>query len=310
MSFAEVVERYIEYSSSVRSLSERTILAYRRDVRKFGAFLEEFELSWDRLRSRDVRSFLSTLMREGLQESSVNRTLSSVKNFYAFCQKFEYSETNPFSTLQGVKRSAHLPEVMSEEELKELIELPESDYLGTRDRSILELLYSTGCRVSELTAMDVNDIAGSGNSIRVRGKGKKERYVFIGGPAREALSFYLSMRDRHASKDDADAGRALFLNAAGHRLSQRGVADILSRYIRKSGIGKKISPHSFRHSFATHLLDRGVDIRIVQEMLGHSSVSTTQIYTHVGMERLREVYTRAHPHAAGGTRNTKEKNNA
>ena len=294
-----VVDRYLEYATSVRGLSERTVEAYRRDLRRFAAFLGEYELEWDDLRSRDVRSFLSSLLREELKERSVNRALSSVKGFYAFCQKFEYCEANPFSSVGGVKRGKGLPEVMSEEETARLLEMPEHDYLGSRDRALLELLYSTGCRVSEVTAMDVKDVACSGKSIRVYGKGNKERYVFLGAPAREALSMYMQMRPRHTVEGNADAQKALFLNAGGRRLSQRGLADILSRYVRRSGMGKKISPHTFRHSFATHLLDRGVDIRVVQELLGHSSVSTTQVYTHVGVERLKEVYRRAHPHGGG-----------
>jgi integrase/recombinase XerC/integrase/recombinase XerD len=309
MNLDQVVEKFLEYTESVRGLSRRTIDAYRRDLASFSSFLAGEEAGgarWETLRAHDVRRFVSTLLRRGLAESTVNRVLSSVKGFYGFCQKFEYTASNPFSSVRGVKGGRSLPEVMSEEETAGLLRLPKDDYLGTRDRALLELLYSTGCRVSEVTAMNVRDLKRGGKSILVTGKGSKDRYVFLGKPAREALRLYLGMRERHVAKDDADAHKALFLNAGGRRLTQRGVADILSRYVRRSGLGKRVSPHTFRHSFATHLLDRGVDIRVVQELLGHAGVSTTQVYTHVGIERLRDVYNRAHPHAAGAGRRRPE----
>ncbi|MFP4490151.1 MAG: site-specific tyrosine recombinase/integron integrase [Spirochaetaceae bacterium] len=306
MNLETVIERFIEYSFSVRGLSQRTIEAYRKDLLKFASYVgeagdegQEDAVNWQELSPYGVRSFISTLLRRGLKESSVNRVLSSVKGFYSFCVKFEYAPANPFSSVKGVKRGKSLPAVMSEVEMVRLLEMPKDDYLGTRDRTLLELLYSSGCRVSEVTAMNIDDIGRGKRAVRVLGKGNKERYVFLGSPAREALSMYLGMRKKHTAENDTDAEKALFLNAAGRRLTQRGIADILSRYIQRSGLGgRKVSPHTFRHSFATHLLNRGVDIRVVQELLGHSSVSTTQVYTHVGMERLREVYNRAHPHAS------------
>jgi tyrosine recombinase XerC len=302
------IDRYLDYISSVRGLSERTVEAYRRDLAKLSAFLEsERELRWNRLRPSDVRRFISNLMAAGLKETSINRVLSSLKGFFAFCQKFEYAAANPFSSVKGVKRGTHLPEVMSEEETAELLDLPADDYLGTRDRALFELLYSTGCRVSEVTALNLKDLTRGKKSLRIVGKGRKERFVFLGKPAGEALDLYVGMRRRHVAEKDPDAEKALFLNAKGRRLTQRGVAEILSRYLQRSSMGKRVSPHTFRHSFASHLLERGVDIRVVQELLGHSSVSTTQIYTHVGIERLKEVYTRAHPHARG---KTKEQSNA
>ncbi len=307
------IDRYLDYISSVRGLSERTVEAYRRDLAKFSAFLDGElgeagrELRWNRLRPQDVRSFVSNLMAQGLKETSINRMLSSLKGFFSFCQKFEYASGNPFSSVKGVKRGSHLPEVMSEEETAELLGLPANDYLGSRDRALFELLYSTGCRVSEVTTLNMKDLTRGKRSLRIIGKGRKERFVFLGKPAMEALDLYIGMRSRHVAENDPDAERALFLNAKGRRLTQRGVAEIISRYLRRSSMGKKVSPHTFRHSFASHLLDRGVDIRVVQELLGHSSVSTTQIYTHVGIERLKEVYTRAHPHAK---RKTKEQSNA
>jgi integrase/recombinase XerC/integrase/recombinase XerD len=185
---------------------------------------------------------------------------------------------------------------MSEKEIVKLLSMPDDTYAGTRDRAILELLYSTGCRVAEVHSMNLRDVVRGKKAVRVRGKGGKERYVFLGGPAREALGLYIGQRKNHVRTEDPDAVRALFLNLKGGRLTQRGIALIIEKYLVNSGISKRVSPHTFRHSFATHLIDHGADIRMVQEMLGHSSVSTTQIYTHVGLEKLKKVYREAHPH--------------
>ena len=168
-----------------------------------------------------------------------------------------------------------------------------------RDRAVLETLYSTGCRISELVSLDLADLDLKNRTARVMGKGSRERNVFLGAEALAALRDYLAERQRHVrpGAGDADAQRAVFLNQRGRRITDRGVRFVLSAYLRTANLGKKVTPHTFRHSFATHLLDRGADIRAVQELLGHASLSTTQVYTHVGLERLKKVYRRAHPHA-------------
>lgn len=302
MTMREACERYLEYITSVRGLSPRTIEGYERELSRFADFIEREELDWRRMRGQDVRLFLGDLLREGLAEASVNRALSAVKGFYAYCRRFELVEKEPFSSVRGMKRGRRLPEVMSAGEVEELLRLPGDDFYGLRDRALLELLYSSGCRVAEAAGVNVNDLSDGWKSLRVVGKGAKERYLFLGGPARQALREYVPVRRERLRTAGREREKALFINRNGGRLTQRGIAYLLEGYVRRSGIQKRVSPHTFRHSFATHLLDRGADIRVVQELLGHSQVSTTQIYTHVGIERLKEIYDKAHPHAREGLR--------
>lgn len=296
MSIESRTGEYLEYLSAVRGLSQNTVEAYRRDLGMLKRFVEAEQIDWTHMDLADVRGFLGSLHRGGLSASSVNRSLSAAKGFYQYCVRFEYIERSPFLLIRGKSRGRLLPEVMSEKEIVKLLSMPNDTYAGTRDRAILELLYSTGCRVAEVHSMNLRDVVRGKKAVRVTGKGGKERYVFLGGPAREALGMYIGQRRNHVRTEDSDAMRALFLNLKGGRLTQRGIALIIEKYLVDSGISKRVSPHTFRHSFATHLIDHGADIRMVQEMLGHSSVSTTQIYTHVGLEKLKKVYREAHPH--------------
>lgn len=296
MNLSEVLEHYFIYLDSVRGLSAQSLRAYRSDMERFRNFIEGEELDWSSLKARDVRTFLGSLSREGLGDPGIDRVLSAVRGLYRYALRFEIAGNNPFENVKGSGRARPLPEVLSEAEMTALLQLPDETYAGMRDRAILELLYSTGCRVAEVAAMNLRDVVRGKKAVRVLGKGGKERYVFLGTPAREALDLYIGQRSSHVKQGNVDAGRALFLNLQGTRLSQRGIALIVAKYLRKSGMSRKVSPHTFRHSFATHLLDHGADIRIVQEMLGHSSISTTQIYTHVGLEKLKKIYREAHPH--------------
>jgi integrase/recombinase XerC/integrase/recombinase XerD len=306
MKVREARERYLQYIESARNLSARTIEGYRRELGRFADFVEREGLDWRRMRPQEVRLFMGDLLREGLAETSVNRALSAVKGFYAFCRRFELVEREPFSSVRGMKKQRRLPEVLGSNEIEELLSLPGDDFYGLRDRALLELLYSAGCRVSEAAGLNIEDVAGGGDSVRVVGKGAKERYLFLGGPARQALAAYFPAREARLRAAGKQRQRALFINRDGGRLTQRGIGYVLEGYVRQSGIQRKVSPHTFRHSFATHLLDRGADIRVVQELLGHSRVSTTQIYTHVGIERLKEVYAHAHPHARSGGASSNE----
>jgi integrase/recombinase XerC/integrase/recombinase XerD len=296
MKLREAVGRYLEYIASARTLSPRTLEGYGRELSRFADFIEREGLAWRCLRAQEVRLFLGDLLREGLAESSVNRALSAVKGFYAYCRRFELVESEPFSSVRGMKKRRRLPEVLSQDEVEKLLALPGEDFFGLRDRALMELLYSSGCRVAEAAGLNAADYRG-GESLRVMGKGARERYLFLGQAARAALNAYLPLREARLRRQGRAEERALLVNAAGGRLSQRGIAYLLEGYVQRSGVQKGVSPHTFRHSFATHLLDRGADIRVVQELLGHSQVSTTQIYTHVGIERLKEVYAKAHPHA-------------
>lgn len=296
MSLHEAITDYINYLESVRGLSEHSIRAYRTDLTRYEGFIAERALDWLQLKPADVRAFVGSLHRENLSGSSINRALSAVKGLYHYAVQFEIAGVDPFEHIKSRSSGKNLPQVLSGTEVETLLNMPDDTCNGARDRALMEVLYSTGCRVAEISAMNIQDVQKGKKSIRVLGKGNKERYVYIGRPARAALSYYLEMRRHYLEKNSLAEITALFINLKGTRLTSRGIALIINKYMQRSGISKKVSPHTFRHSFATHLLDKGADIRMVQEMLGHSSVSTTQIYTHVGLEKLKRVYREAHPH--------------
>ncbi len=288
---------YLKYLDKIKNYSSETIRAYSEDINKLESYLEKEGLDGSRLNHNCARRFISGLSEEGMSIGSVNRILSSMKSYYSWMKRAGRIESNPFENIRGLKKKRRLPDYLFENEIDLLLGLTGSGFSGIRDRLILELLYSTGCRVSEAAAVNLSDIDFKERSIRVRGKGNKERIVFLGDDAFKGLREYIPFKNIRTDKEDPDAVSALLINQRGRRLSQRGIAMIIEKYVREAGIAKKVSPHTFRHSFATHLLDHGADIRIVQEMLGHENLSTTQIYTHMGIEKLRDVYTRAHPHA-------------
>ncbi len=296
MSLHAVVTDYLHYLEAARGLSAHSLRAYKTDLIRFEAFVAARDADWTALRPADVRGFIGSLHRDELSGSSINRALSAVKGLYRYAVRYEIASADPFEHIKGKSRGRNLPQVLSGTEIEHLLSMPDDSFNGARDRALMELMYSTGCRVAEIAAIDRKDLEKGKKSIRVLGKGDKERYVYVGRPARAALSYYLDMRDQHFRQNSLAETEALFVNLKGTRLSTRGIGLILAKYMQRSGISKKVSPHTFRHSFATHLLDQGADIRLVQEMLGHSSVSTTQIYTHVGLEKLKKVYREAHPH--------------
>lgn len=300
-----MLNQYLEYLRSVRNLSENTINSYYKDMSVYRKYLREHNLEEDSIDMRAVRAFISMLSVSGLSSKSINRAISCIRGYYRFKQRYGYCQTNPFQGLKCLKVDKWLPVFLFEDEVKELLNLPKSDFLGVRDRLILELLYSTGCRVSELVSLNVFDLDLKDHSFKVCGKGGKERIAYIGREAFSVLINYLNLRKYHLKAEDAKSRKALFINNKGQRLSSRGVRYIISKYLDILNASKNVSPHTFRHSFATHILDRGADIRVVQELLGHSSLSTTQVYTHVGVERLKKVYREAHPHAHMGNRKTK-----
>ncbi|MFW5684246.1 MAG: tyrosine-type recombinase/integrase, partial [Spirochaetota bacterium] len=209
----------------------------------------------------------------------------------------------PLEGVRGLRKQRHLPTFLFEAEMGRLLTLEGDDFTTLRDRLILELLYSTGCRISELVMINLDDIDFKRGRILVHGKGRKDRIVFLGKTAREVLADYLPYRSERLARLGRRDEKALVMNANGQRITQRGVAGIIQKRVLEKGIAKRVSPHTFRHSFATHILDHGADIRVVQELLGHSSLSTTQVYTHLGLGALKRIYEQAHPHAerAGGT---------
>ena len=286
------VQRFLTHLKASRNYSAHTLRAYEADLGHFLGCLSQFPGSPALLDRARVRAYLAELQKSALKRNSALRKISSAKSFVRFLrQQGELSE-NPFLGLPTPKREVRLPKFLTEREMEELLASAGSSPgpLRERDRAILELLYSSGLRRAELTALNRADIDFMSGVVRVFGKGGKERIVPVGGTALSCVRQYLQARGRAG-----EAIEPLFVNAHGRRLSEGGIAWIVRRWIASAKWLKPVTPHAFRHSFATHLLNRGCDLRSVQEMLGHKSLATTQIYTHVSLERLKKVYQDAHP---------------
>ena len=304
-------EKYLQYLKHVRHFSPATLTAYGRDLALYRQYLEQAGLAGREITPSQARGFVGWLSGRGLGSRSINRVLSATRGYFRFRGSHGgQAAANPFQGIRSLKVPARLPSFLLESEAQQLLDGPAAALPGSagaprpsasfwelRDRLILELLYATGCRVSELAAMNFTDLDIAAHSIRVRGKGGKERVVFYGAPAAGVLREYLASRRALALARGRDAGKALLANRRGERITVRGIQGIVEKALRSSGLSKPASPHTFRHSFATHLLARGRDIRLVQELLGHSSLSSTQVYTHLDIERLAEEYRLAHPHA-------------
>jgi len=285
------IDKFIRYLEVEKNYSGHTILNYRLDLENFKKFLADTTI--EKVDYLTLRKYLALLKEKNLGARTVNRRLSALRSFFKFLTRDGYLKTNPILILSSPKLEKHLPAFMTEEETAKLIESAfaksEKDEQGLRDRAILETFYSTGIRISELVGLSIDDVDFISGIVKVMGKGRKERIVPIGDAAITTIRRYLDKRKKQAS--------ALFLNKNGSRISSRGVRGIVGKYIHLAGIRQGISPHTFRHSFATHLLNRGADLRTVQELLGHANLSTTQIYTHLTTERLKSVYDKAHPRA-------------
>jgi len=294
--FSKNRSNYLSYLRTVRKLSDNSIRAYTYDLKLLEDFLIIEKLDFKNIESKKIRSFVGSLGRKKLSESSINRVISSVKSFYKYCIRYDILEINPFAHVRSISNTRKIPDVLSFAEIGKMIELTNNTFSGIRDRVILELLYSTGCRVSELTGLKVKDLDLKKRMGIVQGKGGKERWVFLTRGTAEELVSYLPVRKKYKLKSGSYDDGCLLLNIKGGSLSVRGVRYIINKYIQAIGVAKHVSPHTFRHTFATHMLNNGAGIRVVQEMLGHSSIATTQVYTHVGMDRLKDVYRSAHPH--------------
>ena len=297
-------ERYLDHLAVERGLSEHTLSAYRRDLRRYVAFLTRRDmLEPGEVEEATVRSFVASLSASThgpndapYRATSVARTLSAVRSFHRFLLREGVTDRDPAVGVPQPRLPRSLPRPLPVEDVRRLLEAPdEGSPAGLRDRAILELLYGSGLRISELTGLDVDDLDLEEGSVRVLGKGGKEREVPLGSFGRDAVGAYLT-RGRPALASVATRG-AVFLNARGGRLSRQSCARLLSRYVRLAGIERRVTLHTLRHSFATHLLEGGADVRVVQELLGHASVATTQIYTLVTARHLREVYEESHPRA-------------
>jgi integrase/recombinase XerD len=306
MKFENALQSFLDHLTIERGLSSNSISAYRRDLAKFSDFLDKGKLDFERLSENEIISFEVWLKSLGMAVTSINRNISALKSFYKYLAQ-EFSTNNPVSALASSKVPRRLPKALTIKEITSLIDSTkrEGDPISLRDHAIIELLYGTGARVSEIVGIDINDFAQSdieGNPIttlKLRGKGSKERIVPLGSFAKNALDEYLvRIRPNLLSKSkSARVETALFLNQRGSRLSRQSAWQMISDAADSTGLSGKVSPHVFRHSYATHLLDGGADIRVVQELLGHASVTTTQIYTLITIDKVREAYATAHPRA-------------
>jgi len=284
------INGFLNYLKTERNYSPHTTSNYRRDLFFLTAFLKDREIN--RLTARE---YLVQLEKRSFARRSIARKLSAARSFFRYLLREKLTEGNPFDLLLTPKIQKKLPNFLYPEEMAKLLKAPNPDPLGTRDRAIIELLYGSGIRVAELVDLNINELDLSEGEIRVFGKGAKERIVLFGSLAAKALNNYIS-----GARPQLLAGRkspALFLGRLGTRLTARQIERLIRFYAKKSGITKKVTPHTLRHSFATHLLDGGADLRMVQELLGHVSLSTTQVYTHVTKDRLKKVYDHAHPRA-------------
>lgn len=295
---AKPLDSYLRHLTLERGLSKNTLSAYRNDLEKYFGFLEKRSRDPLSATSKDVEDFSLDIAR-ALSASSRARLLASLRGYHKFLVLENQRNDDPTKRLRSPKLPMRLPKALTQQEVMQLIEASgpapddeSADYLRLRNRAIVELMYSTGARVSEIVGLDLDEVDDSG-LMRVRGKGSKERLVPVGSYAKAALDAYL-VRSRPVLSSRGSA-RALFLNQRGARLSRQSIWEIIQK--AAEGLGKEVSPHSLRHSFATHLLEGGADVRVVQELLGHASVTTTQIYTMVSVDTLREVYLAAHPRA-------------
>ena len=300
------LDEFISYVTTEKGLSENTIAAYRRDLDTWARFCARKKIAVTKAGPEDVTEFLERL-RSGrppatkeLSASSVARMLVSLRSFFRYQVREEGLDADPTAKLGSPRRARTLPRAIPLEDIERLLALPSKDVLGRRDVSILEILYGAGLRISELVDLDVDDVDLDDATLLVRaGKGSKARRVPLGRASIKAVGDYVAVARPELARRNAGGEAALFLNARGGRLSRQGCWKILKGYARTAGLGDKVSPHTLRHSFATHMLDGGADIRVVQELLGHASLATTQIYTLVSQTKLREVYAASHPRARG-----------
>ncbi|MGI5891352.1 MAG: tyrosine recombinase XerC [Bacillota bacterium] len=295
-----LIKKYNMYLIAEKNYSTHTLRAYESDLLDLAAFMAReqactpVDIDINAIDNLLIRHYLSYLRQSGLSKRSIARKLSTIRSFYHFITRENLLKEAKNFTVSTPKADQYLPRFLYYPEIEALLTAPDESLGGLRDKAILEVIYGAGLRVSELVSLNIGDIDYSVGYLRVFGKGSKERIVPIGLPAMEAVKAYSQAR---AQKYPLVKGKALFLNNRGGRLTDRSIRNIVNKYMEKAAINHKISPHTLRHSFATHLLDNGADLRSVQEFLGHASMSTTQIYTHVTKNRLKEVYDKTHPRA-------------
>ncbi|HPS55866.1 MAG TPA: tyrosine recombinase XerC [Sedimentisphaerales bacterium] len=323
-----IVQNFLSYLKFEKRFSEHTAKCYGADLFQFGQFVMENAAQFQHSDSsdeffsasdssalatshqtdvkldqklltvdvEDARAYMALLNEKNYSKSTIARKLATLRSFYKFLVKRGQIDSSPVEVIRTPKQEKKLPRFLEYEEVKRLLNTPAlTSWLGARDRAILETLYSTGIRVSELVALNMDDIDFLGEVVHVRGKGKKERITPIGSSALQTIQYYMEFRNKRAQSNTNFDSKVLFVNKHGKRLSTRSVRRKMDKYLKIAGLDPLISPHTLRHSFATHMLNNGADLRSVQELLGHQSLSTTQIYTHLTTNKLKEVYTESHP---------------
>ncbi len=334
MEESTIIQKFLDYLKFERRFSEHTAKCYGADLAQFGEFLKtapastvqhtdtvslghhdgetghgvavatQVRVEVDQLlfsvQTDSVRAYLAHLNEKEYSKATIARKLATLRSFYKFLVKRNHVTASPVLSIRTPKQEKKLPRFLEYEEVKRLLNTPPTNtWLGARDRAILETLYSTGIRVSELVALNMDDVDFLGEVVHVRGKGKKERIAPIGSSALQVIQHYMEYRNKRAQNNGNFDTRVLFVNKHGRRLSTRSVRRKMDKYLKMAGLDPAISPHTLRHSFATHMLNNGADLRSVQELLGHQSLSTTQVYTHLSTTRLKEVYDHAHPRNNG-----------
>lgn len=298
--FDKVVQEFLLYLRLEKNASEHTVISYSEDIASFLAFarLRGFDDKLDSVNQMLIRAYLADMQNSEYARRTIARRLAALRSLFRFLYRENMVENNPFDSIRTPKLEKRLPDFLDEVELNDLFTLPGDTLLGIRDLAILELLYATGVRVSELVGLNVYDIDFISGFILVYGKGSKERIVPFGRQAVQALTVYLERsRPQLYSQHHGPVHQKVFVNNKGGPLTDRSVRRILEKYIRELALTKHVTPHTIRHSFATHLLDHGADLRLVQELLGHVSLSSTQIYTHISREKLKGIYRKTHPRA-------------
>jgi integrase/recombinase XerC len=295
------ITQFLQYLQTEKRYSEHTLSNYARDLAALASFKQQAlqDKNWQQLTAQDIRAFAANNHREGLGGKSIARRLSASRSFFKYLLREGVLKYNPADGVSAPKSEKKLPTAMDADSLNRLLERPSNKPADIRDHAMLELFYSAGLRLSELVSLDIRDMQSSDGQLSITGKGAKDRKVMVGDKAQKAIARWLDVRAKFAKTSSDDA---LFLNQQGGRLSPRGVQQRIQLLAKKRGLGRNLHPHMMRHSFATHLLESSSDLRAVQELLGHSNISTTQIYTHLDFQHLADTYDSAHPRAKKKTK--------
>lgn len=290
------IDSFLQYLKDVQGYSEKTVVSYAHDLKRLDDFLVSHDLSVTEMVYEDARTFVADLYDQDLSPSSINRILSGNRMFFRSLLENSVVTVDPFKRVSGAKNTRKIPTVLAREEIEMILSCPTDDYTSLMEVTMFNLFYSTGCRLSEVLGMKISDIDFDSRRIIVTGKGNKQRYVFLTNRAKKMLELYLPERQEVIRRCKTEDDGTVLINNKGKKLPLSTVHSIFDKYRLRLGLTKKFTPHVFRHSFATHLIDNDSDIRVVQVLLGHESIGTTQIYTHVTGKRLEQVYRNSHPH--------------